>query len=93
MGPPTLSSVRMQLAMLLHSIENADEAPTAAQQNAVEVVSKPLPSLIEQWQKLKQTDLHSLNEQLRRNHLAVIDVDKDKLNANAGDPIEMGDED
>ena len=93
MGPPTLTSARMQLARLLHSIENADAAPTPAQQDAVQLVSKPLPGLIEQWQKLKQTDLHSLNEQLQRNHLAIIDVDKEKLNANAEDPIEMGDED
>ncbi|HWE84797.1 MAG TPA: hypothetical protein VG267_07620 [Terracidiphilus sp.] len=91
MGPPTLGSVRMQLARLLHSIENADEAPTAAQRDAVELVSKPMPDLIEQWQKLKQTDLHSLNEQLRRNHLAIIDVDKGKLNQPA-EPIDLGDE-
>ena len=93
MGPPTLSSTRVQLARMLHSIENADEAPTPAQQDAVQLVRKPLPDLMEQWQKLKQTDLHSLNEQLRRNHLAIIDVDRDKPNADAEDPIEMGDED
>ena len=48
-GPPTLDSVRTQLARLEHSIENADAAPTTAQAAAATEIAKPLPGLLEQW--------------------------------------------
>lgn len=92
-GPPTLGSVRMQLEVLLHSIENADVAPTAAQQDAYQTVSKPLPGLMEQWKQLKATDLHALNERLQRNHLAALSLDTRKMDQGAEDRIEVGDED
>jgi len=91
-GPPTLSSVRMQLVRLLHSIENADVAPTAAQQDAYTVVSKPLPGLMEQWKQMKQKELQSLNEQLRQSHLAAIDLEAE-VGRGVKDKIEVGDED
>ena len=92
-GPPTLASVRMRLAMLEHSAENADEAPTAAQSEAFEITGKALPTLIEQWQKLKQSDLKSLNEVLKRHHLATVDLDTRDFDKTQEDPLEMGDED
>ncbi len=92
MGPATLGSVRMQLARMLHSIENADEAPTQAQQEACAIAAKPLPTLLQQWEQLKQTDLKALNDQLRRNHLAVLDLDTRKLDRDGEDQIDMGDE-
>lgn len=89
---PTLGSVRMQLAMLLHSVENADAAPTPAQQDAYNLIVKPLPGLLEQWEKLQHNDVKALNEQLHHNRLAAIDLDAHKLKGDGEDQIDMGDE-
>jgi hypothetical protein len=92
-GPPSLTSVRGILARIEHSIENADEAPTAAQVEAYQTATRPLAGLIEQWRLLKETDLKALNEQLKRQHLALLDLDTSKFDQDAEDEIEMGDED
>jgi len=92
-GPPTLGTVRMTLAGLEHSIENADVAPTAAQEEAYATTVKPLAGLLDQWKQLKQADLKSLNEQLKRDHLAVITLDTREFDRNSEDELEMGDED
>jgi hypothetical protein len=54
---------------------------------------KPLASLLDQWKQLKQADLNSLNEQLKRDHLAVITLDTREFDRNSEDELEMGDED
>ena len=92
-GPPSLTLVRGILARIEHSIENADEAPTAAQVEAYQTTAKPLSGLIEQWRQLKATDLKTLNEELQRQHLAVLSLDTSKFDLDAEDEIEMGDED
>jgi hypothetical protein len=91
-GPPTLASMRMQLARLEHSVENADEAPTSGQSEAFEIADKPLPGLIEQWQKVKESDLKSLNAELKKQHLAIINLDTGELDRRREDELEMGDE-
>ncbi len=93
MGAPNLGLVRMQLTLLEHSIENADEAPTAGQMDAYQVAAKPLPGLMDQWKQLKQTDLKALNEQLQRQHLALIDLDTREFDRRNDDQVEMGDDD
>ncbi|MGA7110366.1 MAG: glycoside hydrolase [Terracidiphilus sp.] len=92
-GPPTLSSVRMILVRLEHSIENADAAPTAAQKDAYATTVKPLAGLLNQWKQFKQADLKSLNEQLKRDHFAAIHLDTRESDHRVEDQIEMGDED
>jgi hypothetical protein len=91
-GPATLASVRMQLARLEHSIEAADEAPTAAQSEATSIAEKPLDGLIEQWRQVKQSDLKALNVELKKRHLALIDLDTRELDRGREDELEMGDE-
>jgi photosystem II stability/assembly factor-like uncharacterized protein len=91
MGPANLGTVRTQLARLEHEIENADMAPTTAQTDACRDVAKPLPGLLDQWRKLKQTDLKALNEQLKRAHLALLNLDTHKINRSDEDQIDMGD--
>jgi photosystem II stability/assembly factor-like uncharacterized protein len=91
-GPPTLAMVRMQIARLEHSIENADEAPTTAQAEALQIAEKPLARLIEQWRQLKGSDLKSLNSELRKRHLAVINLDTREFDRSREDELEMGDE-
>jgi photosystem II stability/assembly factor-like uncharacterized protein len=90
--PPTLGLVRTQLARIEHSIENADAAPTAAQVEACQIAAKPLPDLIEKWKQLKRTDLKALNEQLERQHLALLNLDTSKIDHSLDDQIEMDDE-
>ena len=82
----------MQLARLEHSIENADAAPTAAQVEACQTAANLLHGLMEQWQQLKKTDLKSLNEQLERRHLAVLNLDLGRGDHRRQDQIEMNDE-
>jgi photosystem II stability/assembly factor-like uncharacterized protein len=91
-GPPTLASVRMQIARLEHSVENADEAPTAAQTEAFGIAEKPLAGLVEQWQQLKATGVKAMNDQLKARHLAVIALDTREFELSQEDELEMGDE-
>ena len=90
--PPSLGFLRAQLARLEHSIESADAAPTAAQDEACQTSIKSLRGLIEQWQQLKKTDLKVLNEQLERQHLAVIDLGSSSNGHGSKDQVEIGDE-
>jgi photosystem II stability/assembly factor-like uncharacterized protein len=90
--PPSLGILRTQLARLEHSIEGADVAPTPAQVEAYEISIESLKGLMEQWRELKKTDLKGLNEQLVRDHLAVLDLDLGKTGHHQKDEIEMNDE-
>ncbi len=91
-GPPTLASIRTQLVRIEHSIENADFKPTDAQVEAAELVSKPLPELLDQWEKLKQTQLKALNDQRRRAHLPLLTLNTGLLDHDVLDQIEVGDD-
>jgi photosystem II stability/assembly factor-like uncharacterized protein len=91
-GPPTLGSVRTQLARIEHSIQNADAAPTVAQIEAYEITAKPLASLLEQWDNIKKTDLKALNAQLRDKHLPLLTLDTHIIDHNVEDQIELGDD-
>jgi photosystem II stability/assembly factor-like uncharacterized protein len=91
-GPPTLESVRMQLARLEHSIENADAAPTDAQVAAWHTASEPLAGLLTQWETLKKTDLHALNFELQQKHLPLLVLDTHKIDRGVEDQLEMGDD-
>lgn len=90
-GPANLGSVRTQLARLEREIENADVAPTTTQVDGCHSAAQPLSGLLEQWQQLKQTDLKALNEQLRRDHLAALDLDSPAASSDQ-EQIDMGDD-
>jgi photosystem II stability/assembly factor-like uncharacterized protein len=92
-GPPTMYSVRLQLARIEHEIQEADEAPTASQQDAYETASEPLAGLLDQWKQLKQNEFKSLNENLRREHLSALHLDTSPIDHGVDDQIELGDED
>jgi hypothetical protein len=91
-GPATLGSVRTQLARLMHSIEAADVAPTTAQSEAFGIAEMPLDGLIEQWRQVKQSNLKALNVELKKQHLALIDLDTREMDRGREDELEMGDE-
>jgi photosystem II stability/assembly factor-like uncharacterized protein len=92
-GPPTLDSVRTQLARLEHSVQNADAAPTTSQIAAAAEIAKPLPALLEQWEQLKATDLKAINQQLRKQNLPLLSIDTRIIDHNVEDQIEYGDDD
>jgi hypothetical protein len=48
--------------------------------------------LLDQWQQLKRTDLKALNQQLEREHLALLDLNTQKIDHDVEDQIEMGDD-
>jgi hypothetical protein len=91
-GPANLNSVRLGLARIEKQIENADLAPTEAQVESWHITAQPLAGLLDQWKQLKQTDLKALNEQLEREHLALLDLNTRKIDHDVEDQIEMGDE-
>ena len=90
-GPPTLGNIRVGLARLEHSIQNADVAPTTAQVEACHIASQPLAPLLEQWQTIKNTDLKALNQQLRQRHLPQLVLNTHRLDHGVEDQIEIGD--
>ncbi len=90
-GPPTLGSLRTALARLEHSIQNADAAPTAAQIEAAEITAKPLAGLLQQWDALKKSDLKALNQQLGKQHRALLSLDTHTIDHDVEDQIEIGD--
>ena len=91
-GPPTLASVRLQIARVEHSIQSADVQPTAAQVEAYHTASQPLAALLAQWETLKKTDLKALNLARSREHLALLQPDAKDFDNDLEDEIEMGDE-
>jgi hypothetical protein len=91
-GPANLNTVRLALARIEKEIENADQAPTDAQVEAWHITVQPLAGLLDQWQQLKQTDLKALNWQLEREHLALINLNTQKIDHDVEDQIEMGDD-
>jgi hypothetical protein len=90
-GPPTLSSVRVQLARIEHSIQNADVQPTEAQKEAYAIAAKPLAGLLEQWDQVKKTQLKALNEELRREHIDIVRLDTERIDHDVEDQVEIGD--
>jgi hypothetical protein len=91
-GPPNLTGLRLALARIEKEIEKTDQAPTDAQVEASHITAQPLAGLLDQWQQLKQTDLKALNQQLAREHLALLELNTQKIDHDVEDQIEMGDE-
>ena len=91
-GPANLNTVRLGLARIEKQIENADLVPTEAQVEAWHITAQPLAGLLDQWQQLKQTDLKALNEQLAREHLALLDLNTGQIDHDVEDQIEIGDD-
>lgn len=91
-GPPTLATVRLQLARMEHSIQSADTRPTAAQVEAYQTAAKPLAGLLQQWEQIKKKDLKALNAERAVRHLPALRIDTDLFRQGMRDEIEMGDE-
>ena len=91
-GPPNLTTLRLQLARMEHTIQSADIAPTTAQVEAYESMKKPLAGLIEQWNALKASDVKALNDWLHKLGLPLLSLDTKIIDHAVEDQIELGDE-
>jgi photosystem II stability/assembly factor-like uncharacterized protein len=91
-GPPNLTTLRLQLARMEHTIQSADIAPTTAQVEGYDGVKKPLADLIEQWNALKASDVKSLNDSLHKLGLPLLSLDTKIIDHTVEDQIELGDE-
>ena len=91
-GPPNLTTLRLQLARMEHTIQSADIAPTTAQVEAYESMKKPLADLIEQWNALKASDVKALNDSLHKLGLPLLSLDTKIIDHAVEDQIELGDE-
>jgi photosystem II stability/assembly factor-like uncharacterized protein len=91
-GPPNLTTLRLQLARMEHTVQSADVAPTAAQVEAYDGLKKPLADLIQQWNTLKASDLKVLNDSLRKFGLPMLSLDTRIIDHAVEDQIELGDE-
>jgi photosystem II stability/assembly factor-like uncharacterized protein len=91
-GPPNLTTLRLQLARLEHTVQSADMAPTTAQVEAYEGMKKPLADLIEQWNTLKASDVNALNDSLHKLGLPLLSMDTKMIDHSVEDQIELGDE-
>jgi photosystem II stability/assembly factor-like uncharacterized protein len=60
-GPPTLGSVGGSLQMLMQRMQAADQAPTTADQAALDAAEQQLKDLTQRWDQLKGQPLAALN--------------------------------
>jgi photosystem II stability/assembly factor-like uncharacterized protein len=91
-GPPNLTGLRLQLARMEHTVQSADFAPTTAQVDAYEAMKKPLADLLDQWEKVKATDVKAMNDVLRKKGLPLLSLDTHIIDHNVEDQIELSDE-
>ena len=91
-GPPNLTTLRLQLARMEHTLQAADYAPTTAQIDACKGLSKPLDDLIQQWNAVKASDVKTMNDMRRRKGLPLLSLDTHIIDHDVEDQIELGDE-
>jgi photosystem II stability/assembly factor-like uncharacterized protein len=91
-APATLGSVRTALARFEHTVQEADQAPTTAQVEAVQTTEAPLADLLQKWEQVKATDVKAINENLRRQNLPMLSLDTFRIDHDVEDQIEYGDD-
>jgi photosystem II stability/assembly factor-like uncharacterized protein len=90
-GPANLTTLRLQLARMEHTLQDADAAPTTAQVEAYDTMKKPLADLLDQWKALKATDVKAMNDMRRKKGLPLLSLDTRILDHGVEDQIEVGD--
>jgi hypothetical protein len=84
--------LRLQLARVEHTFQAADQKPTTAQVESYEGIVKPLNDLLDQWTKLKATDIQAMNETLKQENLPLLGLNTTVIDHDVEDQIEMGDD-
>jgi hypothetical protein len=85
---PALDALAEQATTLYLQLGQADEAPTVAQQQAVEQIGQQGSDAVQQWEQFKKSDIPAMNERLRIAHLSSINLDRQPKDVPGG-----GDED
>jgi photosystem II stability/assembly factor-like uncharacterized protein len=91
-GSPNLTTLRLQLARVEHTFQAADQKPTTAQVESYQGIVKPLNDLLDQWTKLKATDIKAMNEILKQANLPQLSLNTTVIDHDVEDQIEMGDD-
>ncbi|MGA9852967.1 MAG: glycoside hydrolase [Gammaproteobacteria bacterium] len=71
-GPPNFASVAISLQSVMGRMQDADQAPTAADIAALDKTTRELQTLITRWTALKSQRLADINAGLRRSNLAPL---------------------
>jgi photosystem II stability/assembly factor-like uncharacterized protein len=71
----TLTRLNTDLGALYEAVAQADAAPTTAQLQAADTLDRTLTQLLQQWDRIKTTDLAALNRQLQPVNLPQIRVE------------------
>ncbi|HEV3510080.1 MAG TPA: glycoside hydrolase [Candidatus Sulfotelmatobacter sp.] len=85
---PTLSRRSGEASTLYQEIWQSDAEPTSAQMEALAPVERSSSDLLKRWNEFKNTDVPSLNRQLREAHAPEIEAEKDMRH----DEMEMDEE-
>ena len=91
-GPANLTTLRLQLARMEHTLQSADAKPTTAQSETYDAMKQPVADLIQQWNQLKATELKALNEVRRKRGLPLYVLDTHLIDHSVEDMIEVGDD-
>ena len=91
-GPANLTTLRLQLARMEHTVQSADLPPTTAQVEAYNAMKKPFNDLLDQWNTVKATDLKTMNDLRRKRGLPLLTLNTFFLDHNVEDQIEMSDD-
>ena len=73
---PSLSRVSGELLGLMNLVEEADMAPTSQARAASGQAQQSLAGVLQRWRELKEKDVVTLNDQLRRANLQPVDTGK-----------------
>ena len=76
------------MGALYGEVDRADAMPTSAQQNAMTQTHARFSTVMKQWAELKQTDLPSLNQQLRRANLPELHLESTMPDPDESEDIE-----
>jgi photosystem II stability/assembly factor-like uncharacterized protein len=91
-GPANLTTLRLQLARMEHTVQSADLPPTTAQIEACDAMKKPFNDLLDQWNTIKATDIKAMNDLRRKQGLPALSLNTFFLDHNVEDQIELSDE-
>jgi len=81
---PALSGVSMGLSGLYGSVGQSDAAPTAAETEATDALTKQVPIVLQKWQSFVSTDVPALNQQLKAAGLPTINIEQQPTPEDAG---------
>jgi hypothetical protein len=85
---PTIAGINGAIRGLYGEVDRADATPTSAQQSAMTETEKGFAEVKKQWAALKETDLHALNQQLRKANLPEVRLESSGPEEDESEDIE-----